>query len=77
VAITVAPELRHPLIAGAAKELFHLRLQGGLQKLLRPTSDHSLQEVMGRRHRCGGWQDLILCRHGVASSADPFQRVSP
>jgi hypothetical protein len=77
VAVTVAPELGRPLLSGPAQELLHLGLQGGLEQLLGSTSNDRFEHVLGCGDRCGGRQDLLLCRHGVAPSADPFQRVSP
>jgi len=74
VAVAVAPELRDPMVAAATQQFLHF--QGSLQQLLRPTSDDRLKNVPRSGDRCDGRQDLVLCTDGVASRADPLQRVS-
>jgi hypothetical protein len=75
MAVPAAAELAGPLVAEPAEELVDLSGQDLLKQALRALADELLEGVVGCRDRCSRGQDLVPCRHGVASRIDPAHRA--
>jgi hypothetical protein len=67
VAVAIAAEVAAALVAGPPQELVDLGAESGMEHPLSAFPDQLLDQVVGGRDRCSRGQNLLPCRHGVAS----------
>jgi hypothetical protein len=67
VAVAIAAEVAAALVAGPTQELVDLGAESGMEHPLSALPDQLLDQVGGGGDRCSRGQNLVPCRHGVAS----------
>jgi hypothetical protein len=73
--VAVAAELVRPLVAQPLKEVGDLQSERLGQDPFGAFSNGAVKEIVGGGNKCSGGQNLIPCRHGVASRIDPVLRA--
>jgi hypothetical protein len=73
--VAVAAELVGPLVVEPLEEVGDLEPERLREDALGALSDGALEKVVRGGDRCSRGQNLIPCRHGVASRIDPVLRA--